>query len=148
VLGDLGVRPGVDDAGVGAAIDSCLDSVRTDRPAAQVEASFAAALERAGRLADPDLDWLARRQLVELDHGPRRDIEREERLGVGGRDAWRILTWQRLTHESRRRHVFALNRGNLLVIRTEMGVDAVLGPAFDTVVRSLVFVEGDPQRPR
>ena len=67
---------------------------------------------------------------------------------LDGREAHRILTWQRLTHDGRRRHVFVVNRGNLLVIRTAMGRDEVLGSAFDSVVRSLVFVEPEAQSTR
>jgi hypothetical protein len=85
---------------------------------------------------------LAHEALAELDHNERRDIERESRLRLDGRDALQINTWQRLTHDLRRRHVFVVNRGHLLVIRTDMGRDEVLGPAFDELVRSFSFAPG------
>lgn len=103
---------------------------------------------RTGVLETGDLAELAMAALDDLDHGPRRDIESRGRLLLDGREAHRIFTWQRLTHDGRRRHVFIVNRGNLLVIRTEMGRDEVLGPAFDTVVRSLVFVDPELQLTR
>ena len=129
-------------------LENCLDAVWRGRPTAATEAAFASLLDGLDRLPEPDLEVLALLALEDLDHGPRRAIERRERLILDGREAHRILTWQRLTHNGRLRHVFVVNRGNLLVIRTTMGRDEVLGPAFDTVVRSLVFVEPETQSAR
>ena len=138
----------IGDDAPGAALEECLDAVGRDERLATAEAAFAPLLDQLDRLPEPDLATLASGALADFDHGPRRDIERRERLVVGGEAAYRILTWQRLTHDGRRRHVFVVNRGNLLVIRTAMGPDDVLGPAFDTVVRSVVFVEPEAQSTR
>ena len=129
-------------------LEECLDAVWRDNPPATVDAAFASFLDDLERLPEPDLATLSAVVLGDFDHGPRRDIELQGRLILDGREAYRIRTWQRLTHDGRRRHVFVVNRGNLLVIRTEMGRDEVLGPAFDTVVRSLAFVEPEAQSTR
>jgi len=142
-LRGLSRAPMIDDAGLRSALDGGLDAIRDDRPFREVEAALASVLDRLDRFPEHDLVSLATASLAGFDHGPRRDIEREERLILDDRDARRILTWQRLTHDHRRRHVFVVNRGHLLVIRTDMGLDTVLGPAFDSVVGSLVFVEPD-----
>ncbi len=138
----------VGDDALRAALEECLDAVWRDESPATVEAAFASLLEEFDRLPEPDLATLASVALADFDHGPRRDIELQGRLILDGKEAYRILTWQRLTHDGRRRHVFVVNRGNLLVIRTAMGPDEVLGPAFDAVVRSVVFVEPEAQSTR
>ena len=141
LLESINRAPVTDDAGLRSALDRGLDALGFDRPAEEVEGALASLLDRIDSLREPDLPWLANRVLADLNHGPRRDVEREQPLIVDNRDGRRILTWQRLTHDHRRRHVFVVNRGHLLVIRTDVGLDATLGPAFDTVLRSLVFVE-------
>ncbi len=130
------------------ALEECLDAVWRVESLATMEAAFASLLDQLDRLPEPDLATLASVALADFDHGPRRDIERRGRLVLDGRQAYRILTWQRLTHVGRRRHVFVVNHGNLLVIRTAMGPDELLGPAFDAVVRSVIFVEPEAQSTR
>jgi len=138
----------VGDDALRAALEECLNAVWRDEPLATAEAAFASLLDQLDRLPEPDLATLASVALADFDHGPRRDIERRGRLILDGKEAYRILTWQRLTHDGRRRHVFVVNRGNLLVIRTAMGPDEVLGPAFDAVVQSVVFVVPGAQSTR
>ncbi len=143
LMRSLGRGPQINNAELRTALAVHLNVDWADRSAAEMEAAFDALLASLERLPEPDLASLATAFLAELDHGPRRDIEREELRNLNGRPARQIVTWQRLTHDHRRWHVFVLNRGNLLVVRTGLGLETVLGPAFDTVVRSLVFVEPD-----
>ena len=138
----------VGDDALRGALEGCLDVVWRDEPPATAEAAFASLLDQLVGLPEPDLATLASVTLTDFDHGPRRDIERQGRLNLDGKEAYQIFTWQRLTHTGRRGHVFVVNRGNLLVIRTAMGPDDVLGPAFDAVVRSVVFVEPEAQSTR
>ena len=140
-LEDLRRAPSIDAEDLWSAIDRSLDLCRTGRSTADVEASLDAILAEADRRSEPDLSSLASASLAAFDHGPRRDIEREERRVLDGREARQIVTWQRLTHDHRRWHLCVVDRGHLLVIRTTSGSDAALGPAFDTVVRSLTFAE-------
>jgi len=139
----LDVGFGIADQGVRASLTADLEPVRRERPLPEAEAAFESVLNRLDRLPEPDLKWLANHALVDLNHGFRRDIEREEFVALDERRAVRILTWQQLTHDFRRRHVFVVDNGNLLVIRTDMGLDEILGPALDTVLQSFVFVEPD-----
>lgn len=143
LLWTLGRGPRINNAEIRSALDDNLNVISADRPALEVEEAFDTLLGRFEHLAEPDLASLATVFLAEFDHGPRRDIERAEGRILHGRAARRIVTWQRLTHDHRRWHVFVINQGNLFVVRTDLGLDTVVGPAFDTVVRSLVFVEPD-----
>jgi hypothetical protein len=117
-----------------------VDEVLRARSDHEIELAFESLLARISRLSPPNLEQLARNRLGAFGHGPRRDLKVEEKLRVDGREARRIVTWQRLTHDHRRHHVFIVDRGNLLVLRTDVGVDHVLEPVFDSVVRSLRFV--------
>jgi hypothetical protein len=58
---------------------------------------------------------------------------------IDGLPAMRIETWDRLTHDHRESWLFVINRGNLLVLRMEMGRFARMQPAFDAMVNSLEF---------
>jgi hypothetical protein len=118
-----------------------VDRIANSRSETEVETAFDSLEGLVGGLPPPVLRELAYRALDDLDHDDRRDIEREARLHLGGRDALQITTWQRLTHDLRRRHIFVLDRGNLLVIRTDMGRDEVLGPAFEELRRSFSFAD-------
>lgn len=140
-----GLQPwrGIDDEQTRREISDDLDPVFRDRPEAEVEHAFDAVLSRLDNLPPPDLSSIADEVLNDLNHDSRRDVERREKLRVDGRDARRIVTWQRLTHDHRRHHVFTINQGNLLVLRMDVGVEAILEPAFATVVRSMTFVGPD-----
>jgi hypothetical protein len=146
ILEDLLRAPSIEATVLPSAIAESLDRFRTGRPTAEVEASLDTILVEVDRLSTPDLSALASTSLTGFDHGPRRDVEREEIRNVDGRQARQIITWQRLTHDHRRWHLWMINRGHLLVIRTTMGRDRVLGPAFETVVGSLSFVGPDAYR--
>ena len=146
ILEDLRRAPSIDATDLPSAIGESLDRFRTGQSTAEVEASFDTLLAEVDRLSTPDLMSLATASLAGFDHGPRRDVEREELRNVDGRQAGQVITWQRLTHDHRRWHLWIVNRGHLLVIRTTLGRDRVLGPAFETVVGSLRFVGPDAHR--
>lgn len=141
VLGRLDPFPGIDDHARWRPIADALLSVSRDAPDAEIVQAFDTASALLEDLPPSDFRALADRALQGLGHGPRRDVEREEKLLVDGRPARRIVTWQRMTHDVRRRYVFVVNRGHLLVIRTGRGLDEALAPAFSAVVRSLRFLE-------
>jgi hypothetical protein len=148
ILRRLFRTPCADDPDLRSALDSVLASLSAGRSVEQRGLAFDRLRERIDLLAEPDLAALAARSLGDLDSGIRRDLELEERITLNGMQARRIQTWNSLTHENRRRFVFVVNRGHLLVIRTEGGRDEVLAPAFETVVRSIVFVGPPAQFPR
>jgi hypothetical protein len=143
LLRDLGLWRAIPDEETRRELSQAVHTIATGSPATRVDGAFDTLLALIDALPPADLDVLADAALDELDHGPRRDIERREKLRVGGREGRRILTWQRLTHDSRRRHVFVVNRGHLLVIRSDVGRDEVLGPAFDELVRSFSFAPAE-----
>ena len=118
-----------------------VDRIAGGLSTTEIDAAYDSLEDLVDRLPPPGLPELAHESLGELGHDERRDVEREDRLRLDGRDALRISTWQRMTHDFRRRHVFTVDRGSLLVIRTDMGRDEVLGPAFEELIRSFAFDE-------
>ena len=92
-------------------------------------------------LPDPDLARLAHAVLAELEDA-RRGVAETEELDLDGRRALRVDTWDRLSHDFRKRHLFVLNEGNLLVFRMELGGFEELQPAFDGLVASLQMSAG------
>jgi hypothetical protein len=107
-----------------------------------VEQAYTTVLARVTALPDPDLPAIARVTLEEIGHDERRDVAEQEPLVIGGRDALRVDTWDRLNHDLRKRHVFILNQGSVLVARMELGRFAEMEAAFDALVASLELPEG------
>jgi hypothetical protein len=107
-----------------------------------VEQAYTTVLARVSALPDPDLPAVARVTLEEIGHDERRDVAEEEALVIAGRDALRVDTWDRLHHDLRKRHVFVLNEGSVLVARMELGWFAEMEAAFDALVASLELPEG------
>lgn len=105
----------------------------------EVEGAFTQLLAEVGALRDPDLETVAVHALREVGHDEMRAIAGTEALAVSGRPAIRIDTWDRLSHRGRRHYLFIANAGHLLVLRTEMGRDAVLEAGFDELAASLGF---------
>lgn len=106
-----------------------------------VEAAFAQLLAEIAALRDPDLESIANRALAELGHGELRGIERTEAIAVSGRSAFRIDTWDRLSHRGRRSYLFIENEGHLLVLTTEMGPATDLEAGFESLAASLSLVD-------
>ena len=103
----------------------------------EVEAAFAKLLAEVGALRDLDLESIARRALGEIGHGEMRSIATLEATAVSGRPAIRIDTWDRLSHSARARLLFVDNAGHLLCLRTGLGAESELAPAFESIARSL-----------
>jgi len=104
-----------------------------------IEEAYTEALVEVRTLPSPSLRSLALATLAELGHNERRDIAHEEAIAVDGRAALSIDTWDRLSHTGRRRHLFVLNEGNLLVLRTETGYFPEMEEAFASIAASLGF---------
>lgn len=117
-----------------------VNQIADSRSETEVGAAFDSLEAMVGGVPPPVLRDLAYRALADLGDDERRDIEREAALRLDGLDALQVSTWQRLTHDLRRRHTFVVNRGNLLVIRTDVGRDEILEPAYETLIRSFHFV--------
>lgn len=141
LLRDLRLRRAFSNEGDRRDAVQAVDRIAGGLSTPEIDAAYDSLEDLVDRLPPPGLPELAHAELADLGHDERRDIEREERLRLDGRDALRISTWQRMTHDLRRRHVFTVDRGNLLVIRTDVGRDEVLGPAFEELIRSFAFDE-------
>jgi hypothetical protein len=106
-----------------------------------VERAYGAILAQISALPDPNLPSIARVMLDEMGHDERHDIAEEEAMAVDRRDALRVDTWDRLSHDFRKRYVFILDGGNILVAWTEFGKFAEMEEAFDALVASLELLE-------
>lgn len=112
---------------------------RAGRPldAETVERSYAEVLAEIDSLPQPDMGTLAEAALESLGHDERYDIALEEARAIDGHEALLVDTWDRLSHDHRRRHLFVLDEGNLLVARMEMGRFEEMAAAFDALVASI-----------
>lgn len=104
-----------------------------------VEGSYFEVLTQLDALDDADLETLANRALVELGHDSLRSVADQEVSSISGQPALRIATWDRLNHLGRRNHLFVLSEGNLLCLRTGLGRDEVLEPAFESLAVNLAL---------
>jgi hypothetical protein len=82
--------------------------------------------------------------MPELEDGPHRAVASEQAVVIDGRDAVILQSWDKLSHANRRNYLFVLNRGNLLVVRTELGDFSELEPAFRGLVDSLEIHGEEP----
>ena len=80
-------------------------------------------------------------EMGRLGFNSQRDIASRKTRNVQGRDLIVIDTWDRLTHDHKRRFAFCINEGNVLVIYTKQGKWEVTRPALEQMIDSLAFVE-------
>ena len=111
---------------------------------AEVEGAFTRVIAQISALSARDFRTIAVDALEEMFQGAHRQIARREAMAFEGRDALLIDTWDRLTHNTRKRYLFILSQGNLLVARMELGKFSEMEPVFDTLVTTLRLVE--PQK--
>jgi len=110
----------------------------------QVEAAFAALL--AGLDALPEATPADLRQYV---LALTADLARNEVATETGRtihgSAWVVLElWDRVSHMNRSRVALLESDGHLLVLRTDMGPIEMTGPAFESVLASLMVLARSP----
>lgn len=67
----------------------------------------------------------------------RYEISRRDAHSMGGLEWTDLETWSRLTHTQRRRVAYAFAGGRLLVLDMDRGDAGELGPAFETLLRSI-----------
>jgi hypothetical protein len=108
-----------------------------------VERAYSGVLAEIAALPRPDLETLVLNTLEDLGHDERHDIAHQEATAVSGRPGVLMDTWDRLSHAQRRRHLFVLNDGYLLVARMELGRFSEMEAAFDALVASLLFRQSE-----
>jgi hypothetical protein len=118
--------------------DEPADAVDPD-VAQEVESSFSALLFEIEVMPRRDLETLALQALEKLGHDSMRSIAGTEAVAVSGRPAIRIETWDRLSHRTRRSHLFVENEGHLLGLRMAFGSDVELESAFEALAESLTL---------
>ena len=91
------------------------------------------------RPAFPDLAALVENLFPFIETAAHREIAERNPVELDGRQAIRVETWDRLSHDHRQSFLFVLNEGNLFVLRMEMGKYAEMKPAFETLAGSLEF---------
>jgi hypothetical protein len=110
-----------------------------DVPPADLEYAFGRVLYQILRLPPPDLETCVDWALPGMGHDTRQEIAGRRRAVIDGRDALWIDTWDRLSHGHRRRYLFVVSDGHLLVVRSARGYLGPLEEALDAVVGSLRF---------
>lgn len=92
-------------------------------------------------LPDYDLDALVDTGLHHLKEDERRDEASRERFELAGHEAMVVDTWDRLSHQHRKRFLFVGAGEGLLTIYMMQGEFEAMEPAFDALVTSLVLVD-------
>ena len=110
-------------------------------PVDQMEAGYSAMLALLAKARAPDFDQLVTATLPRLGHDSRReDIKSRTAIRVGDIDAVDVVTWNRFSHASPRRYVFACNDGYLLAVGNDPNPDTATDQAFAGVLATLRFV--------
>lgn len=119
------------------AIEPAWESIRRGRD--DVDAGYERVLAELERLPAAELAELTESALAAIDEDERRDVAEIRETSIDGRPARIVDTWERLTHAGRRRHLFVLADGHLLVLRMESGAFERLEIAFERIAASLAF---------
>jgi hypothetical protein len=97
-------------------------------------------LQRMLRLSrDPEVEELLPGLLEAYQFDSQRAIASVENVQVGDRTATIVETWDKLSHNNRRRYALISNEGSLLVVWTAFGGAGQTLPGFETLVDSLEF---------
>jgi hypothetical protein len=88
-----------------------------------------------------DLDESVEVGLHRLKEWERRDEASRNRFDLAGHEAVVVDTWDRLSHQHRKRFLFVKIREDLLTIYMMRGEFEAMEPAFDSLVASLVLVD-------
>jgi hypothetical protein len=102
-----------------------------------VEQDYARVLDALGQFSEVEFEDLVDRALVQLGHDQRRDIASRKRVTLEGREFLVVDTWDRLSHDYRRRHAFVINQGHLLVVWTKRGLFSEVEVPFTDLLQSL-----------
>jgi hypothetical protein len=105
-----------------------------------MEDRFDRLLDAATALHELRPEEIYQAALRSLGENERRAESSRETRSAEVHDFVRIDTWERLSHQSSRHYAFALERGSLLVVRTNMGLPERAAPAFEQVWKSLRYV--------
>jgi hypothetical protein len=90
---------------------------------------------------DNDLDKSVTFGLHSLEERARRDEASRNRFELAGHEAVVVDTWDKLSHQYRKRFLFVKIRKDLLTIYMMRGEFETMEPIFDTLVASLVLVD-------
>lgn len=91
-----------------------------------------------------DVKWAARRALATLGEVERRDEASRREFQITGRDAIEIDTWDRMSHQYRKRFVFVNDQERYLAVYTQLGKFEAMETAFDSLVTSIAFTDSLP----
>ena len=79
--------------------------------------------------------------LHRLKERERREVAAQQRVSVSGHEAVIVDTWDRISHQYRKRFFFLKADTSLLAVYTMRGEIEITEPAFDTLVASFAFVD-------
>jgi hypothetical protein len=142
ILGRLDLRAAFENKGRWDEFESYWKTAWADPRASQLDASevhhaYKVVLKEVENVGSPSMAQIVDRALPELENGPHRAVANQQAVAIDGREAIVLQTWDKLSHSNRRNYLFVLNRGNLLVARTDLGDFSELEPVFRRLVDSL-----------
>jgi hypothetical protein len=104
-----------------------------------VDGAFQTVLGEIARLPQPSLPELAAGAVAELEPMDRREIAMQREISIAGRSGLAIDTWDRLAHAQRKRYVFVVNEGDVLMVRMVFGAFESIEDTFDDLVASIRY---------
>jgi hypothetical protein len=93
------------------------------------------------------LDLAQDRALEQLGENERREIAVTDTLTIDGRAARLVDTWDKVSHQYRKRYLLVLNGRTLLVMYTMQGKFDNMAAAFDRMTASLTFADSVGHQP-
>lgn len=97
-------------------------------------------LEDVGRWGR-NLDVAIESAMILLEKDNRREEASRDTLEIPRRPAMVVDTWDHVSHEYRKRYLFALNKGRLLTVYTMSGQFEKMEPSFNEIAASIAFVD-------
>lgn len=112
-------------------------SAHDDRTWGELEGAYFDVLDALDEFPELEVQDLTQRALVRLDHDSRRDIAAKSGRSIHGVDVRVVDTWDRLSHQHRKRFAFFIHRDHLFAIWTQRGAFRQTQQAFEVVLRSM-----------
>jgi hypothetical protein len=113
--------------------------LKRDSTRQEIEDSYHQLIAAIERMEPRSLEEIVESLVFELDSGAHRQLAGQQAVAVGGREGILVETWDKMTHESRRKMLLVPNEGNVLVLDMAFGRQTEMQAAFDVLVASLEF---------
>ncbi|MGA1824215.1 MAG: hypothetical protein ACMUIP_06070 [bacterium] len=107
--------------------------------AEEVESAYQTVIKDVEALDTPKMSRIVEYALPNIRPGVHTEILDQHPTVINGHQGIRLDSWDRISHNQRKSHLFILNQGNLLIIQMVYGNYLEIKPVFDKMVNSLEF---------